>query len=301
MSATADAIEIELDASDTISTATLAGEAEIEVTPPEKEPKPVAKTVVDPEEGIAKLQKQLADERAAREEAQRNAEIASQAEVKARTEVQTTQLDLVKNAISQITAQKAALKQQYAAAAASGDWDAAAEAQSQMADAAAQLTQLEAGRKQMEKAPKPEPIVMSDPVEQLASRVSPPSAAWLRAHPDMVRDPVKNRRMIRAAEDAVDEGIAPDSPEYFAYVEKRLGIGQTTQADDSALSQAAAPKTQRTAPASAPVSRSGNGAAPRSNVVTLTAEEREMASIMGMSDKEYAQNKIALKREGKLN
>ena len=227
--------------------------------------------------------------------------MASAAEVKARTEVQTTQLDLVKNAIDRINEQKAALKAQYAAAAASGDWDAAADAQSQMADAAAQLTQLEAGRKQMEKAPKPQPIVVEDPVERLASGLSPQSAAWVRSHPEMVRDPVKNRKMIRAAEDAVDDGIAPDSPEYFAYVEKRLGLRTDATADDSALSQAAAPRSQRTAPAAAPVSRSGNGAAPRSNVVTLTAEEREMASIMGMSDKEYAQNKVALKREGKLN
>jgi hypothetical protein len=301
MSATADSIDIELDASDTISTAKKADEPEIEIVNIETEPKKEKKAVIEPEEGIAKLQKQLEDEKKAREEAQRQAQLASAAELKARSEVQTTHLDLVKNAIERINEQKVTIKKKYAEAAAIGDWDAAAEAQSQMADVAAQLTQLEAGKKQMEKAPKPAPLVISDPVEQFASGLSAQSAQWVRSHPDVVRDPVKNRKMIRAHEDALDDGLAADSPEYFAYVERRLGFANETKADDSALSQASAAKSVRTAPASAPVSRSGNGAAPRSNVVTLTAEEREMASIMGMSDKEYAQNKIALKREGKLN
>jgi phage I-like protein len=33
----------------------------------------------------------------------------------------------------------------------------------------------------------------------------------------------------------------------------------------------------------------------------LTSAEREMAQMMGMSDQEYAKNKLALQREGKLN
>jgi phage I-like protein len=33
----------------------------------------------------------------------------------------------------------------------------------------------------------------------------------------------------------------------------------------------------------------------------LTAEEREMAKMMKMTDQEYAKNKVALIKEGKLN
>jgi phage I-like protein len=32
----------------------------------------------------------------------------------------------------------------------------------------------------------------------------------------------------------------------------------------------------------------------------LTREEREMAGMMGMTPEEYAKNKVALKKEGKL-
>jgi hypothetical protein len=35
--------------------------------------------------------------------------------------------------------------------------------------------------------------------------------------------------------------------------------------------------------------------------VRLTSAEREMADMMGMTEKEYAVNKLALQREGKLN
>ena len=55
------------------------------------------------------------------------------------------------------------------------------------------------------------------------------------------------------------------------------------------------------APAAAPVSRSGTASGTRPNVVRLSSEEREMASMMGMSPEDYARNKIALKREGKLH
>jgi phage I-like protein len=35
--------------------------------------------------------------------------------------------------------------------------------------------------------------------------------------------------------------------------------------------------------------------------VRLSAAEREMADMMGMTEKEYALNKLTLQREGKLN
>jgi phage I-like protein len=35
-------------------------------------------------------------------------------------------------------------------------------------------------------------------------------------------------------------------------------------------------------------------------VVRLTAQEREMAEMMGMKPEDYAKNKMALKKEGKI-
>ena len=39
---------------------------------------------------------------------------------------------------------------------------------------------------------------------------------------------------------------------------------------------------------------------PRANSVRLTASEREMAQMMGMTNEEYAKNKLMLIKEGKL-
>jgi phage I-like protein len=57
---------------------------------------------------------------------------------------------------------------------------------------------------------------------------------------------------------------------------------------------------RRSAPPSAPVSRSGSAPGSRPNVVRLSNAEREMANMMGMTDMEYAKNKQALQKEGKL-
>ena len=54
------------------------------------------------------------------------------------------------------------------------------------------------------------------------------------------------------------------------------------------------------APPAAPVSRSGTGTGGRPNVVTLTRAEQEAARDMGMTPKEYAQNKVALIKSGRM-
>ena len=263
------------------------------------------KTVVSPEEGLEKLKKQLDDERAGRLAAEQRANDASRAEAAARGEVQTSQLDLVKGAIERLNETKTALKAKLSAAYAAQDFDAAADAQSEMADTAAKLAQLEAGKKALEAAPKPVPRAPVDPVEQFVGQLSPASATWVRAHPEFVRDSHKNRQMIAAHELALARGLKADTPEYFASVEKTLDIAAPvvakvdTQADPTA--DAAQVSGGRAAPAAAPVSR-GNGAhGNRPNVVKLTPQEVEMAGIMGMTVEEYARNKVALKKEGKLS
>ena len=145
----------------------------------------------------------------------------------------------------------------------------------------------------------PRPVQHADPVEQLASQLSGPSAAWVRAHPEYARTPRLTQKMIAAHNLVTADGIASDTPEYFASVEKVLGIGAPVEED--ALSSASAPAQRRSAPAAAPVSRTGTATGTRPNIVRLSAEEREMAGMMGMSPEDYARNKVALKREGKLH
>jgi phage I-like protein len=63
------------------------------------------------------------------------------------------------------------------------------------------------------------------------------------------------------------------------------------------MSAAAKPVQRSAPPAAAPVNR-GNGTRP--GVVKLSGVEAETAKMLGMTEKEYALNKLALQREGKL-
>ena len=278
---------------------------EIEVEKAAAEAPRTEKAAPTTEEGIEKLRKQLDEERAGRLAAEQRANEASQAEAKARGEVQTSQLDLVKGAIERLTESSDTLEAQYADAMAAQDWKAAAKAQRQMADNSAKLTQLEAGKKALESAPKPTPRAPSDPVEQFAGNLSPASATWVRAHPEFVRDPHKNRQMIAAHELALARGLKADTPEYFASVEKTLDIAAPVVAkadpDPDASADAAQAVGGRGAPAAAPVSRSNGAHGNRPHVVKLSREEVEMAGVMGMTVEEYARNKAALRKEGKLS
>ena len=306
MSASTDEIKIDLDEID-------AKAAEKPAKKPAKAAEVVESPAVatpaaatDTEEGIKKLKKQLADEQAARVAAEQRAREAESGEVKAKTDVQATQLDLVKGAIATVTQSLDVLEGKYAEAAAAGDWAAAAKVQREIGTNSARLLQLENGKTQLEKAPKPVMREPSDPVEQFTANMTPRSAAWVRAHPDYVRDARLNRKMIRAHEDAIDEGIKPDTDEYFDAIERRLELKQAPPDDagetEVALSDAARPTSQRSpAPAAAPVSRSGNGGGSRPNVVRLSAEQREIAKLNGMTDEEYARQVVALKAEGRMN
>lgn len=276
------------------------------------EPQRAEKAVVTPEEGLEKLKKQLEEERAGRLAAEQRANDASRAEVAARTEVQTSQLDLVKGAIERLTESSDMLEAQYADALAAQDHKAAAKLQRQMSDNSAKLIQLEAGKKALESAPKPVPRAPSDPVEQFAANLSPASAAWVRAHPEFVRDQHKNRQMIAAHELALARGHKADSPEYFASVEKTLDLTpaavvktDTQVAADPTADAAQAAGGRSTAPAAAPVSRSNGSHGNRPGTVKLTPAEVEMAHMSFPDSKtpleDYARQKIALRKEGKLS
>lgn len=270
-----------------------------------EDPKEVVKTdVIDPEEGLNDLKAQLERERAARIEAERRAREAQETAHKANTEVHDSNLHLVNNAIDTVKQNNEILKANYREAMASGDYDQAAEIQQSMSTNAAKLLQLEQGKQALESQPKPQlpRQQASDPVEALASQLSTKSADWIRKNPQFVTNPRLYQKMIAAHQLAMADEIPADTPEYFEAIESTLGLRrqEARQSDDA--SEAAAKVTQRrSSPPAAPVTRSGTGTSNRPNTVRLTSAEREMAQMMGMSDQEYAKNKLALQREGKLN
>jgi hypothetical protein len=264
----------------------------------EEEPEQVA---IPPEDGIADLRRQLEAERTARQNAERAAYDARRDAHQARNNEDETNVQLVSNAIDTLRRDDEILKQNYQYAMSQGNFSAAADIQQEMSGNAAKLLQLSNGLEAMKARPKqPEPVqTSSDPVEAFAAQLSSKSADWVRKHPEYVKDAKLNRKMIAAHELAMADGIRVDSEDYFTAIEETLKIKPSAPQTETS-DEYAAKVTQRrdAAPAAAPVSRGGST---RTNVVRLSAAEREMADMMGMKPEDYAKNKMALQKEGKLN
>jgi len=279
---------------------------EIKVVEAEKEAEPeVEKAEIKPDDGIESLKKRLEQETSARLEAERRAREAQVAAYNAKNEVQDTNITLINQAMDNLKQSNEVLKSNLAVAMQSGDYERAAEIQTSLSENSAKLLQLDQGKTALETQKKqPQPVPQhSDPVEALASQLTPRSAEWVRRNPDFARDPVKYQKMIAAHNIAVADGFRADTDDYFNEIEGILKIrrAEPEKTQEDPTSQAAKPTQTRSSPPVAPVSRSGTPTGTRPNVVRLTAAEREIAQMMGMTDSEYAKNKLALQREGKLS
>ena len=281
-------------------------EDNIEVVSTEEAPKVEAAAAPVPnpiDDSINELKRRLDAEQRARYDAERRANEASQQVTQARSQVDDTNIQLIDSAMNMLKMETDNLKASYRDAMSVGDYDRASEIQVAMSSNAAKTLQLEQGKAAMEqqakqpRQPEIRPVAPpADPVEAFASQLSPRSAEWVRRNPQCVTDQRMYNKMMAAHQLALADGIPADSDDYFRSVESTLGFNKAPVVDE-AVSAAAAPTQRRqSAPAAAPVSR-GSGS---SNVVRISNEEREMARMMGMTDKEYALNKQALQKEGKL-
>jgi hypothetical protein len=261
---------------------------------------------LEPEIGINELRAQLEQERQARFNAEKRANEAVEYARSSKMDVEKTNLQLLETAIESIKQDNAALKAKMRDAHAIGDTDAMFDLQELVSKNTYKLEHIEDGRKRLEnQIRQPKVEVNSDPVEALASQLTPRSADWVRRHPQCVTDQRLYQKMIASHNLAVADGIAPDSDEYFEAIESTMKLSPKREARvekvEDPFSEAAAPTKARTSPPAAPVSRTASSGAPRQNVVRLSKDEREMAQMMGMTDHEYAKNKMALVKEGKLN
>lgn len=289
---------------------------EIVVEDAKEEHKGADKKEKMPDEGIDELKRMLEAERELRAEAERvaqqNAEIAQMAAQhaqKAEKNVQDSNLQLIVNAIDAFQKDNDTLKMHIRDALQAGDYDKAADLQSAMSMNNAKLLQLQNGRAALQErlaqpvqpVQPPAPVQRRDAVEELASQLSPRSAAWIRAHPECARDTKMFNKMVGAHNFAIGEGYIPDSDAYFDYIESQLGFKQTRteESEQEVMSEASKPTASRSAPPPAPSSRAASGTG-RPTVVRLSPEEREMAQMMGMTPEDYAKNRESLKKEGRL-
>lgn len=257
--------------------------------------------------GIDELKRQLAEEGEKRKLAEQRAQAASQELTRARGETEETQLTLVKNGLQTVKDRAVQLKNEYANALAENDYVRVAELQEQISENVIHKQRLEEGVKSLENRPKPQAEL--DPVEAAARELTPRSAAWIRAHPEYIRDQRLYSKLVSAHNIAMADGVQVDSDDYFRSVEETLRIKPPVETENETEVEAMGESAKVTGgrrsspPPAAPVSRStpATGVKPNPNRVTLTSAERETAEALGMTVQEYAKNKLALQREGKLN
>lgn len=252
--------------------------------------------------------RQADQDRIARQRAEQYAYQQAQNAQYAQAEAATSTLRGVQNAIDATEQTAGTAERAYADAMAAGDYQLAARCQRAMAAAETQIAQLLEQKRNIEnymqttegRVPEPQyqpqqqpQQAPQDPVEALASRLTPKSADWLRAHPEAAH---KVNKLTAAHQAAVElEGITPETPEYFSYIEKTLGMSKSAPKK----SMASAPVSSASSPLS---SRSSNG-----NSMVLSAAEVEQA-ILNDPDlprdkaiENYARAKAALIREGKMH
>lgn len=256
------------------------------------------------DEGIAELKKRL-------EAVERERNEAVQRAYRANTEKDESDRLFIESQAAQAKANADYLENAYANAVAQGDHLSAAKIARQMAQAEAQILQLQNGAQQLKEKPKDQPRPL-DPVEALATQLSPRSAAWVRAHPEYATNPRLTQKMIAAHNLAMADGIPVDSDDYFASVEETLKVAQRAptraiqddDGEDQFSGAGRATSGRQAAPAAIPVSRdiSPTGSKPRT--VRLSPAEVEAAEMSGLTPAEYYANKMALeddRRNGRLN
>lgn len=269
-------------------------------------------------EELTSLKKQLEDLKTSAESQRKSMEDARtrEAALRKRADDQEQQLktsvsaryqaeyDAVINAIGAATAEQESAENTLRTAGENQDWAAMTKAQTQLAKAASRLDRLEEAKVTIEtrakeaeedaKKPRQAQDHGGDPVEAHIDNIPSINDAqktWLKSHRELVTNNTKNIRLQNAHLDAIEEkGLTPGTDPYFRFLEEKLGYrkAEPTNDDDDDKGPVIVG-----APPSRDTPSAGTGR-PTSTRVTLSADERESARASGITDIEYAKQKLAL-------
>lgn len=210
------------------------------------------------------VERQIAQERqrVARVEQERDA---------ARQGMATREMDAINAGISAADTEASAAEAEYQTAFEAGDAKRMAEAQRRMARAEARKLRFDEAKQDLEarqettepetrertRQPAQQP---ADQFETYLSQFSPKTAGWLREHREWVSDGKKNAKLQAAHFDAVANDIQPDTDEYFAHVEEKIGLREASEPEPAPKPNGAAkPAARKGPPAAPPVSGGGRG------------------------------------------
>lgn len=237
-------------------------------------------------QAIADRQDREAAERAKRAAEERTAKAEREAAF-AHGRAAESQYDTVLSGLDAAKAEADAAEREYQAAYDAGDGKAVATAHRKMARAEAKAVELEGAKASIEARSrqveqtverKAAPVEAadvarpSDPVEAYIAQRTEPTQRWLREHKEFITDATKNAKLTAAHWNAVGDGLAPDTPQYFEAVEKFIGLRQSAAKPNGGARKAGGPPV---APVGAPSSGGANGGA---NEVFLTKGEAKSAT-----------------------
>jgi hypothetical protein len=206
---------------------------------------------------------------------------------RAEGQVVTSQLDTVENGIAATEAEARGAEQAYATAFEAGDGPAMARAQRLIARYETQLQRLTEARQDLQEQAKAKPADQqqgrqqpsqarqtTDPVEHLAGSMTPKSAAWIRAHPEVATDPRAYNRMLAAHNLAIADDVAVESDEYFKRIEDGIKVKKVAQADPKPTNGTGDGRR----PSSAAAAGGGTGGGLNGGATSVKLTTREAAS-----------------------
>lgn len=258
-----------------------------------------------PEEALLELKARLESERRARAAAEAEAALLKSDAEKVRSVANNAFERAYWEAERRLEASIAAanglvndLKRQYKDAYDSGDSDKMLEIQDKLMEAKIDLRglvmQREALAQEKERAIQPQPVAGSDRFyipDEVVNSLTKPTQEWIAKHPEFRTDEKFYRRAMRYHFEAIDDhNIVPDTPEYFDFLDKKLGF-KSAEPHKAAV---------RGSDVSVPPSGLGGSQREDSRYIRLTEEEKEIADMMGMSYAKYAEHKKKLIEEGKI-
>lgn len=248
--------------------------------------------------------KQVAEVQAREIEARKQLEESNKKSESAFSRANQAEYDAVLNAISAATVEADSAERELQAAGENQDWGAIAKAQAKLARAQTRLVQLEDGKIALEERAKrldaeakqrkeqPQQQVIGDPVENYVDSLQgllPSQRTWLKEHRELLTDATKNRKMQIAHLTAEENGLRIGGEEYFQFLEEKLGYRKPKIEDEMVEDD------DKAAIVSAPVSREEPALSnSRPTRITLSSEERSHAAASGVSEVEYAKQKLKL-------
>ena len=148
------------------------------------------------------------------------------------------------------------------------------------------------GKKQPASSPAPSTQTSAQPPadarEQMLSRYTPQTQAYLRGRdPSWLTDP-KTQNLLRSAHfAAAADGLMPDTPDYFAAIDKHMGYGQQ-QPQAAPPEPAPVQPAKKTTPAAPPTAKAASLPTGGKIVVKLTPGQLDAAKHLGLTPAEYA-------------